>query len=411
MNSILKNSGILLSTLILAACGSDDDHSHGDAHDEHEHSLMISQQNTTALSFLEEGTAENLDDAAAANGARLILSNTGEQAAIETAGQVQFVAAHHEEEEEAEEGHSEEEHDLPLSTFSVSGSGIKTINTNGHFSVLADGSSNFVPYETLSSPEVLNLGTEIYPALLLEETATEMVVLTFIGTSMVATEIGETNSTLNAENCTVVNSVAQNAEFAVVSCDDANFVVTLDESGVDHAVDIEPLMDTGLDQAIQWKTAAGVFIGLGADNTFYVLEENELATLALEGEGISAPSGMCADAWAIDSLNGDIFTLAVEPVNEVNKSFLKTLDHEGNEVSIELDQSLSSTDCSHLRMAAASQAVMVLDNNSAVVYEIDKEEGASQYHIHGRETLSVTDIESAVTFHEVGTDSHDHAHE
>jgi hypothetical protein len=408
MNSILKNSGILLSTLILAACGSDDDHSHGDAHDEHEHSLMISQQNTTALSFLEEGTAENLDDAAAANGARLILSNTGEQAAIETAGQVQFVAAHHEEEEEAEEEHTDEEHELPeLSTYSVSGNGIETINTNGHFSVLADGSTHFVPYETVSSPEVLDLGIEVYPALLLEETATEMVVLTFIGTSMVATEIGETNSTLNSENCTVVNSVAQNAEFAVVSCDDANFVVTLDESGVDHAVDIEPLMDTGLDQAIQWKTAAGVFVGLGADNQFYVLEENE-TTEVLELEGSFAATETVNEttvelcAWGIDSLEAEIFALTATE--------LTIFDHDATSHSITLDETQGAT-CGDLRMATASQAVFVLDNNGAVLYEIDKEEGASQYHIHGRETLSVTDIESAVIFHEVGTDSHSHSHE
>ena len=65
MKVTLKNSAIILSSLILAACGSDSD-DHSDAHEEHEHALMISQQNTTALSFLEEGAAENLDDAAAA---------------------------------------------------------------------------------------------------------------------------------------------------------------------------------------------------------------------------------------------------------------------------------------------------------------------------------------------------------
>lgn len=407
MNTMFRNSGILLSTLILAACGSDDHHS--DDHDEHAHSLMISQQSTTALSFLEEGSAESLAQAAADTGAQLLLSSTGEQAAVITSGQVQFVSAHHEEdsteEESTEEAHSDEEHELPeLSDTVVTATNPLVINTNGHFSVLADGHTQFVPFETLGTPEVLNLGTETYPGLLLEETATELVVLTFNGTSMTATEIGETNTSLNSENCAVVNSVAQSADFAVVSCDDANFIVSLDESGEDHVVYIEPLMDESLSQAVQWKTAAGVFVGLGADNQYYVLEKDELNALALiDGAGFAAPAGLCSDAWALDSLAADILALTATHVI--------VLDHEGGSDSIQLDQSPNTTTCEDLHMATASQAVFVLDNNGAVAYEIDKEDGATEYHIHGRESLSVNDVTSVVSFHEAGEEGHDHSHE
>lgn len=400
MNSTLKTSGILLSSLLLAACGSDSD-DHSDAHEEHGHALMISQQNTTVLSFLEEGEAENLADAAAANGAALLLSNIGEHAAIITAGQVQFVAAHLEEEEEGE-AHDEEEHELPeLSTLEISSTAQPIVaNTIGHFSVLVDGATQLVPYELLEEGQIpdsepLSLGiTETYPALLLEE-GDEVVSLAFNGTHAVVYE--DDTATSDTQACATVNSTVHSGEFALVSCDNASFSVKLEEGVSDHTIEIATI--TGVSIPVTWATRGGVFVGLGNDDKFYVLEENADEELELEGSAFDVPASMCD--WGIDSLEADIFALTATQVT--------IFDHEGESHSITLDET-QNADCDDLRMTTSNSAVFIFDNLNGVLYEIDKEEDATEYHIHGREDLSVDDVASAVNFHEVGTESHEHEH-
>ena len=97
MNVTFKNSAIILSSLILAACGSSDESA--SQSDEHAHSLLISQINSDALSVLEEGEAEALDTYTNDTGTQLTLSGNGEVAAAfsPTVGEVLFVVAHHEE--------------------------------------------------------------------------------------------------------------------------------------------------------------------------------------------------------------------------------------------------------------------------------------------------------------------------
>ena len=406
MKVTLTNSAIILSSLILAACGSDSD-DHSDAHEEHEHALMISQQNTTALSFLEEGAAENLDDAAAANGAALLLSNTGEHAAIITAGQVQFVVAHLEEEEEGE-AHDEEEHELPeLSTLELSSSTAQPIvaNTIGHFSVLVDGVTQLVPYSSLeegATPEAEELGLDIadseeYPALLLEE-GDEVVALGFDGINAKIYEDGAASDVVeHSTACETVNSSVHSGEFALVSCDNASFSVKLEEGVSDHTIEITTI--AGVSTPVTWATRGGVFVGLGNDDKFYVLEENADEELELEGSAFDVPASMCG--WGIDSLEADIFALTATQIT--------IFDHEGESHSITLDET-ENADCDDLRMTTSNSAVFVFDNLNGVLYEIDKEVDATEYHIHGREDLSVDDVADAVNFHEVGTESHDHEH-
>lgn len=422
--SVLKISALVTTTLLLSACIDDDndssEHPH-DSHEDHAHSLMITQASTDALSVLEEGEPESLSETAAANAATLLLSNTGEQAAIVTAATAQFVMAHHEEEHhdeeesedahEEEEGHDEEEHELPeVSSLSISGSNIKVANSNGHFSVLANGKTQFVPYEALEeeSPEAEEVSytvAEDYPALLLHEDPTHgMLTLVFDGTTATVYDADEKITTRSVA-CDVLNSTAHVGEFAVVSCDNATFSVKVVENGGEHEAQITPI--AGISTAVEWKSRAGVFVGLGADDKFYILEENAQEALALvesesEGTGFAAPADMCT--WGIDSLDADIFALTA--------TALSVHDHEGaQQVSLTLDETANAT-CADLTMATATQAVFVLDNSASKLYEIDKEEGAALYHIHGREDLSVNDVASAISFHEVGEDAdHDHSHD
>jgi len=362
---------------------------------------MISQSNSDALSVLEEGTAEALAGSAAANGAQLLLSDSGEQLAIINTSTVQFLAAHHEENEESA---AEEEHELPeLSSLSITGGNIKVVNSNGHFSVLVDGTTQFMPYEALEdetpATEAVSYSiAETYPALLLHEDETHgLLTLTFDGTNAVVYEGNEASvEPEHTVSCVTVNSTAHVGEFAVVSCDNRSFSVKVEEANEEHEAVITALDD--ITTAVEWKSRAGVFVGLGADDKFYILEEKSEA-LVLEGEGFNTPASMCT--WDIDSLAADIFTLTA--------SELAVYNHEGTkEAALALDESPNAS-CDTLTLAAASQAVFVLDNSATKLYEIDKEERASLYHIHGREDVSVNDVASAVSFHEVGTiTSHDH---
>jgi hypothetical protein len=394
MKSLPIFAGLSAAILLLTGCGGSGSSSTTTTGDEHAHSALISQINSDALSVLEEGEAENLETAASANGATLLLADNGEAAAIITTGAVQFVAAHHEE----EAGAHEEEHELPeVSTLSITGAGLKVINTNGHFSVLADSATQLVPFESLeegATPEAqaLTLGiTEVYPALLLEE-GDELISVAFNGTDAVIYE--DTTATADTKTCVTVNSTAQNSEFALVSCDNASFSVKLEEGVSDHTIEIADIANVST--SVEWLTRADVFVGLGADDKFYVVEENATEELELEGSAFAAPANMCA--WGIDSASADIFALTA--------SALTVYNHEGEvQDTITLD---SASTCANLKMATASQAVFVIDNASQTLYEIDKE--AVSYHIHGREDVSVNDVASVVSFHELEEGDHDHSH-
>ena len=406
MNTLYKIAALSVAASLLGACGSSSSTTTSVSEESHEHALMISQSNSDALSVLEEGTAEALADSAAANGAQLLLSDSGEQVAIINTGTVQFLTAHHEEDEE--DSATEDEHELPeLSSLSITGSNIKVVNSNGHFSVLVDGSTQFLPYEALEdetpATEAVSYSmTETYPALLLHEDETHgLLTLTFDGTNAVVYEGNEASvEPEHTVSCVTVNSTAHVGEFAVISCDNRSYSVKVEEANEEHEAVITAL--DGITTAVEWKSRAGVFVGLGADDKFYILEEeNEVLVLVLndEGEGFNAPANMCT--WDIDSLAADIFALT--------SSELAIYNHEGTiDASLALDESPNAS-CATLTLAAASQAVFVLDNSATKLYEIDKEEGASLYHIHGREDVSVNDVASAVSFHEVGTvSSHDH---
>jgi hypothetical protein len=390
MKVILKNSVIILSSLILAACGSSDNSASNAVEEEHSHSLLISQIDSPTLSVLEEGTAENLDDDAQGGVQKLLLADNGEAAAIVTAGSVEFVAAHHE-----EEG-VEDEHELPeINAFSISGSNIKVANSNGHFSVLVDGSTQFVPYEALedetpAAEDVSYSVVETYPALLLHESETYGL-LTLVFDGVDATVYAGSALEGTQVMCTGAINTAQYGEFALISCGASNYSLHVEGETV------EIIGLTAITTPVDWKARNGVFVGLGDDDHFYIREINA-ENLVIEGP-ISAPASMCT--WGIDSLSADIFALTVDT--------LTIFDHEGESHSITLDETQGAY-CDDLRLATANKAVFVIDNQAQVLYEIDKEEDAAEYHIHGREELSVNDVASAVVFHEVGTEAEAHDH-
>lgn len=407
MNKMFKTSGIVLATLLLAACGSDDhhdDHDHGDEH-EHESALLISE-NDGSFSVIEEGETDDVIDTDTVSpftsGASLLLASNGEMAAAISVGAIKFIVAHHE--DGSEEAYAEVRSISALADKNIT----EVINTRGHFSVLVDGRTQLIPYASLEEGEVpeaeaLNFSDivpgETHPAVLLEETESKKVVLAFDerNDNAIVYKVTDGVESIATKTCEGLESVAQNAEFTLVSCGTETFVVKIDGETITFPV------VSGISTATEWKTAAGVFVGLGDDDNFYVVEEeNEALVLVDAGQNsysFSAPENLCGDGgWAIDSSEADVF--ALEPGK------LTVFDHEGGSTPVSLPNSTGA--CADLYMAAGSKAVYVLDTAANILFEIDKEE--SVYHVHNTEIVtSNVGVNAMVLFHEIVEEA-GHAH-
>ena len=158
-----------------------------------------------------------------------------------------------------------------------------------------------------------------------------------------------------------------------------------------EAVEITAL--TAITAAVDWKVRAGVFVGLG-DDEFYI-REIDGENLVVEGPFAATENSAELCTWGIDSSAADIFALTTTE--------LAVYDHEGaKQTPSALLEKTTTTDCTDLKLATANKAAFVLDNQSQTLYEIDKE--AVVYHVHGTETLSVNDVVSAVSFHEIDSE-------
>lgn len=412
---------VSLTAVALTGCGSSsDDHNDHEDHDhEHEFSILVSQANTTTLSLLEEGELEALDDAAAGNGASLVLSKTGAYSAVLANGTVNFVHGLHEDHDEEEEDHeeSEEEHEeeehgheeAHVLEFSLTGS--QVIATGGSFAVLNGGSTTLVFYDELEkeTPATVNTSslsiTETYPTLLLLLDEDHELVMVFDGTDAFVNE-GTTLETLFA--CANPSSHAQGHELIAVACDEGVSVLVVEGGEAEH---IETYTDTELDGTAAnyvWRAMGDVIVGFEAGTTNYAVIEHDETTeevVVIQGSdtGTFAFDANICDIQ-LDTHSSDI--LAITAAGQ-----FVALDHEAQSIrSITLDESAQST-CDDFVLAAAAKAAVVVDNAAQIVFEIDVDDIESNpngYHVHGRETLTVNDIASMVIFHEV--EAQDHAH-
>lgn len=409
MNNMFKKGSVVLSVALLAACGSDD-HDHSEAHHDHGSALLISE-NDGRLTVLEEGETDALTGSTFSSGANLLLATNGEMAAAISAGALEFIVAHH------EEGSSEEAHAEVVTIAGLDSGVSEMVNSKGHFSVLVGGKTQLIPYGSLEDGavrevEALDFGiapSEEHPAFLLEETATEKVMLAFNRTDVVVYDVTDasTDATSDTRSCSSLESAVQSSEFTVISCGTDNFSVKLEERVINQGTpeqatehDIVFATIANVTTATEWKTAAGVFVGLGDDDNFYVVEEvNEALALVDAGQqgfSFAAPAAQCGDSkWGLDSQSADVF--ALEPGK------LTVFDHDGTATEIALTGSTGT--CADLQLAAGSKAVYVLDTAANLIFEIDNEE--SIYHIHDTETFdSTVGVASMVLFHEAGEASH-----
>jgi hypothetical protein len=412
---------VSIATLALTACGggsssnNDSYNSNSSDSEEHDHesSILVSQSSTTALSLLEEGELEALDDAAAGNGARLVLSETAAFAAVLSSGTVNFVhGLHDDDEEEASSAEGDEGHEEEASVLDFSLTGSNVITTSGHFAVLDSGSTTFVEYGDLktitsASESTSDLSvTESYPALILDEE--HDLKLLFDGVDALVYEGQEQEKSFT---CATPTSLGQTSELVVVSCgaNVAALVVTEDSAG-EHTLTDSILDLDGTDENYVWRAEGHVIVGFEPNTTNYaVIELNDSA------DTVEVVKGSDSDTFEftqniceikLDSAEQEILAISA------GGTFV-ALDHEGSELkSIELDFSTGSS-CEDFVMASAAKTALLVDNNAQKGYEIDVDDlvnNPNEYHVHEDFDIGVSDIADMVLFHEKDKveDEHDH---
>ncbi|EAT11021.1 hypothetical protein [Bermanella marisrubri] len=412
---------VAVSSLLLAACGGSDDNDNHD-HDEHEHdhefSVLVSQTGTDTLSLLEEGELEALDDAAAGNGAQLVLSDNGAYAAVLANTTVNFVHGlheeeHHEEEEEhtEEEMHDEEEHaheheEAHVLEFSLTGS--QVISTNGHFAVLNSDSTTFVGYDELatltSAPNALNVGNETYPALMLDEG--HGLHMVFTGGNAVIYENGEAVDGASFA-CATPTSHGQTDELVVVSCGNTGVIAVVieeDNTGEHAFEDKGTLTLSGTAADYVWRAQGHVIAGFEPNTGNYAIVELDETQSPAEVEvNEDSHTGGNVCALGLDSEASDVLFVTSD-------GKFVALNHEGEELeTITLDFSTNSS-CNDFVLATANKTALLIDNNAMKGYEIDVDDPESNpdaYHVHEDFDLTVSNVSSMVIFHEMEHEAHE----
>jgi hypothetical protein len=266
-----------IATLALTGCGSSnssssdgsDDHDH-----EHDSSILVSQANTTNLSLLEDGVLEALDDAAAGNSAKLVLSESGAYAAVLSSGTVNFIHGLHEEEDHDEDEHGEEEHEeAHVLEYSLSGTDISVVPTSGHFAVLVDGDTTFIEYDELVNEARTTESTsglsvdEVYPALILDEQ--HDLKLVFDDTNAL---VYEGTSPEDSFACANPTSHGQTDELVVVSCDEGARALVIEEDELDEHTFTSSLLDLdGTDSNYIWRAQGHVIVGFEPNTSNYAI--------------------------------------------------------------------------------------------------------------------------------------------
>ncbi len=395
---LLQQTSLVMLAGLISACGSSDNSSSATGHEEHGHKILVSQVNSDSLSLVHEGVLEAQDGNVAGNGAIILLSGNGEFAATVSAGMVNFVHGGEHEEGHTEESAEEENEEAEILSYSLSGN--QVINTLGHFSVLNAGITTLVAYEQLEATtpavETIDVVGQTFPALVLEEA--EEVILVFANNT--ATVYEDDVATNDAQACTAPTSAAQNAEYAVFSCDEGNFAVALEEGATDHTIEFTDLDTIG---SYAWAAQGEVVVGLNQADKKQIRVVEHNASEELEVGTITTTDNTCA--LALDSVDGDILLL-----NDNNQ--FQALNHEGTVLNtITLDDEIIQASCSDLVLATAAKTALVVNNAAPKLYVIDMEAGATAYHIHERQILTVSDVQSMVIFHEKDdAQAHDHSH-
>jgi hypothetical protein len=400
---------ISITALALTACGgssssSSDDNSDAGEHD-HEFSILVAQSDTSTLSLLEEGELEALEDAAAGNGATLVLGETGAYAAVLANSTVNFVhGLHDEEEEESEEEH---EHEEEAHVLEFSATGTQVITTGGHFAILDAGTTTFIEYDELENdtPATENTSalslTETYTALMIDEE--HGLVMTFDGTDA---KIYENIANEESFACVNPSSHGQIDGLVVVTCDAGALAVVIEEDeNTEHTFTSSILTLAGNGANYVWRAEGDVIVGFEPGTSNYAiieLDDSGETSSAVPSNPFVFAENICD--MQLESHEQDILAMTL------GGTFV-ALDHEGTELkSIALDFSTAST-CDDFIMAAADKTAIVVDNSAQKGYELDVDESESEsatYHLHEDFNLDVSDIASMIVFHEKEESGHEH---
>jgi hypothetical protein len=406
--SIKTLAASVAAATLLTACGGGSSQSTSDTSEEHEHTgrllFSLSDSDTLMVFDQEENEFETLADSAAGNAASLLLADNGLSAAVLSNGIVNFVYSglHSEEEEEAlVEAEGEHDHEeaelLTLSLDSVSA----MTSTQGHFSLLQNGSTVLLPAEDLEDTELdfentTGPASQTYPGLVLDEEHELM--LFFAAAKAQVYEAGA--ATGDEFSCSNPAASVQGTEFALVQCDEGVLTVKVEETETDHEIDSATL--SALSSATQVRSNGHDFAAFDAAS-LWLIQEDDNEVLQAESVNLTGVSGICDAAFATE----DEETLAV--LNSAG--YLHIIDAEsGAESLIALDETVTTNlSCDDLALANGPEGFMVADKNDGILYIIDAHDG-SPYHVHSRyQDDTLTTLADAVFMHAIDAE-HTHEH-
>lgn len=421
---------VSITALALTGCGGSSGSSGStDSHDhEHDSSILVSQTGTTTLSLLENGELESLDDAAAGNGATLVLDETGAYAAVLANGTVNFVHGLH------EEDHDDEDHEEEAHLLDHSYTGSQVITTGGHFAILNAGTTTFIEYDELEndSPATEDTSslsvTETYPALMIDED--HELVMAFDGSDA---KLYEGTTEEDSFECANPSSHGQTDELVVVTCDEgARAIVIGEDESHEHTFDDSLLTLDGTASNYEWRAQGHVIAGFEPGTSNYAIVEldddaGEPVVVKGSDEDVYSFNRKVCDIQ-LDSEEQDVLVLVAGDATTAHVKLaaseivattydgakLVALNHEGIErASVTINDS-AETECADFVMTSASKNALVVDNNAQEAYDIDAHEadsGSVNYHIHSTYELNVSDMADLVVFHEKDEDAdHDHDH-
>lgn len=419
--SSFKHLSLIAFISLLAACGGSDnkskdkdpkDKNAGDEHEEAAMQVVLTDNNTNAVSLFHEEDLkfESLGDAAAASGV-FVRALNAESAAIKTSAGIQFVATeHHEEEEEGtksqsstEDKHEGEEPEL-LDSLTITDANAKVIAIVGHYSVLKDGNSYFYPYKDLhgatKAEENLTLTgvTQTYPAVILDEEHG----LNLVFAADKATVYENSTATTDSWDCAIPKNAVQFNGATLFTCGtDVYSLVVKEEEGKEPEVTREAIL-SGF-SVTGWAAAQGHAVAYN-DSGAKIIEKHEDGDVEAEDVKLTLND---ATICSVAALTAGETVLTID-----SAGFMHFSKGDKEQTPFKMQRVQSSFTCDHLAMSSFANGAVVTDSDAGRIYVLDSDDGAP-YHTHYDNALdSGSDIESLAVLHEAGeVEAHDHDHE
>jgi hypothetical protein len=395
---------LAITSLLLSACGSDDNSSSSDDHDhkdEYGQRLVMTELNGQDISLYDRDEASvSLVGQANAAAGQLLKSDDGLSAALITSSGVQFISSGLATEPETDA--------IFLDTLAVTLADPQLIMTANHFALLQDGNTEFYPAEDLTDatgPEedlTLTGITQTFPALILNEG--ESLYAVFYDDQL---HVYQDSVLQTSYNCSAPSAVMHNDALALIQCDGALRYLVVDEDDSGSHVAYSGTTFTG-ETVSGWSSGGEYILLYNSDTVSLVYPHNDHTHSTDPGISLTDDQSICAAA-----INYDASAL-ITVRDDASAEVLDLTDSGLDPATISLSEAEATFSCDDIQLAAGSAAFMITDNSSGHLYTVDSHDGGA-WHLHGSALAlsSGINVQSTVLLEadddqESDDDEHDH---